>query len=369
MSCNSDIQKFDNKVLLKQGENIHFSLDSLTGYFQHSLIYEQSHNEDYFYMLNHNENIIYKYNYDTRKLENKMIFDYTGPKGVKSIVSFNIINEDSIILINGQREIIITDTSGTIKYKKSTLILGGSNEALIPDIIGTSATLPAIYHNSKLYVTGVLIGSVNIHPIIEINPQKDTRRLLYHYPYNKRYRKPENFKILMPGYFIYSTYNLDKNIFIYSFPGSDSLHVTNHEDIDTSYFAASTNVRNIDISLENKRAMNDVYEIATRNMYHSVFYDRFNKVYYRIVKLAIDEESAATMSVKELNMKKLSIMIFDENFKMIGETLIDSRDFSPSIAFVSKDGLCLANTKECLENEDELIFTCFKLIENEDKKE
>lgn len=233
--------------------------------------------------------------------------------------------------------------------------------ARIPDVILTSTNIPIIYHNSNIFISGVLLGLSNDYkPVLKINTQDSTIKQVFKYPNIKDYSTNGN--LLYSYYRYYSTYNSQKNLFVYSFPISDSLHITNYKNIDTVVYAGSNHVKTINSSNKDNTFDNFNFIDATRNSYYSILYDKYRNVYYRFVRLAIDKDVAHQSAAKDLSRRKLAIVILDKNFNKIGDVLINSRDYNPFTAYINEsDGLCILNVSECMNNEDELIFTSFKL--------
>lgn len=366
ISCNSDYENFIDKKTLVSDKDIIFPLDSLTSYSLTTVsLFKDTDNNKYFCYLNKEQNTLYIHNYETKQLQKKIKYQETGPEKTGALTSFLIVNFDTIFFVNEQRQIILSDTTAKVKRRFSTLDMDNRNFNIIPDIILTSTNIPLVYNSNKLYASGIIVGysASDYKPIIQLNIKDDKFKQLYHYPLIKEYSKNE-FVLLYPYYRYYNTYNEDRNIIAYSFPISDSLHITNHNDFDTVVYAASIYVKNINPDKKDNTFNNYSKIDASRDSYFNIIYDKYRKVYYRFARLAIDEDVVRKSSMKDLETRRLAVVILDEKFNKIGDVLIDSRNYDPFSCYISKtNGLCLLNTAKCLEDEDNLYFTSFKLTD------
>ena len=121
--------------------------------------------------------------------------------------------------------------------------------------------------------------------------------------------------------------------------------------------------------------MNIVDPIGNQNLeyfietdfFSEIFYDKYNDVYYRILKRGIPLENAQG----ELEMwenKPATIIVLDKNFNQIGEHNLEPPiDYYVRDMFVGKDGFYISNVHPNNLNivEDSIKFTLFKLKRNE----
>lgn len=152
--------------------------------------------------------------------------------------------------------------------------------------------------------------------------------------------------------------NSEKNI-IYSFPCYKNLIIFNYRNINEIEIKGSKYLDdfppkpfNID-STDNKYAY--LYRIDKPH-YVSIIYDPYRNRYYRIVAHA-QQLYDSNGRQNEDDDRSHSIMIFDENFKIIGEQEFEKGEYNFFYTFVTKKGLLVAlNTDDF---EDNISFQHF----------
>jgi hypothetical protein len=120
----------------------------------------------------------------------------------------------------------------------------------------------------------------------------------------------------------------DKNRFVISFPADTVLYESNLADYHKSYFARSQ-YQKLAISPVSKEVLENGEELkayATRDSYGPVYFDPHRKYYLRLAKQKMSERNYMAKSGK----RKQTVLILNENFKIIGES-----DFSNDISFDS----------------------------------
>ena len=105
--------------------------------------------------------------------------------------------------------------------------------------------------------------------------------------------------------------------------------------------------------------------------YHNIMYDKYRDVYYRIAEfpyeLKKDESPFDTPTEREF-----SVIIFDKDLNIIGETKFPGSKYFYKMSFVGRDGLYISENNEANPefDEDKLVFACFALedIKGNDKQ-
>ena len=105
-------------------------------------------------------------------------------------------------------------------------------------------------------------------------------------------------------------------------------------------------------------------------LYTHVLYDKYRNVYYRFVELPYelqDDESP----FEEPKGREFSVIVFDRNFQIIGETKFPGGKYFYKMSFVGRDGLYISenNLANPEFDEDKLVFACFKLEDIKGKDE
>jgi hypothetical protein len=99
--------------------------------------------------------------------------------------------------------------------------------------------------------------------------------------------------------------------------------------------------------------------------YRSIEYDSVNNVYYRIVSLPT-EKKLTGQRTQDIEVP-LSVIVLDENFKIITERRLPSETYDPTDYFITDRGLWLStnNEKSNSFNENQLSYVLFQLDKDE----
>ena len=118
---------------------------------------------------------------------------------------------------------------------------------------------------------------------------------------------------------------------------------------------------------EASKGIQSFAKLKERGEYHNLMYDKYRDVYYRIVELPYELKVNESVFDDEKN-REFSIIIFDKDFNIIGETKFPGNKYLYKMSFVGRDGLYISenNLANPDFDEDKLVFACFKL---EDIKE
>ena len=95
--------------------------------------------------------------------------------------------------------------------------------------------------------------------------------------------------------------------------------------------------------------------------YGNIVYDKYRDVYYRFAYPECEVNSTSFEYI--FCRKEFSIIILDNEFNIIGETLFPAGKYAPGLFFVNQDGLYLSlnNTENPEIGDDELVFQCLEL--------
>ena len=101
--------------------------------------------------------------------------------------------------------------------------------------------------------------------------------------------------------------------------------------------------------------------------YHNIMYDKYRDVYYRIAEFPY-EFKANESPFDDPKGREFSVIVFDKDFNIIGETKFPGNKYFYKMSFVGRDGLYISenNLANPEFDENKLVFACFKL---EDIKE
>ena len=169
------------------------------------------------------------------------------------------------------------------------------------------------------------------------------------------------------GYNFTYDYNYKEGRLVCSLTGYDSIMVTDDLKQVRWYNGKSRYLKSIRPRVYEADGFGWLRESTESPSYHNIMYDKYRNVYYRIVQLPY--EFKQNESVFETPKgREFSIIIFDKDLNIIGETNFLGNKYFYKMSFVGRDGLYISENNEANPefDEDKLVFACFKL---EDLKE
>lgn len=316
---------YDSIQLNTSSDTITFPLDENTSNNVKSFNIFQENNVAYISFHDRRSETINVYDFNRRNLVKqiklKSVFKnhslYKTSVFVKTFDSIFVTNKTKLYLFNRSGEI-----------KKSIEFLSEPSYAWP---IFESCNLP-VFTNTSLYA----IVRPNVNSISPNALQK--WKVIYEFDLNTAkaklyYHLPELYQHNLFGY-QFLDYNFCFNNhghFVFSFPADTTLYETDLKDYHLSYFARSQNQRGV-IEPVNKDILEKnegLKAYLTRDSYGPVFFDPTKKYYLRQAKQKISEEEFISKSRK----RKQTIIIFNENFKIIGESEISNELSFESLFF------------------------------------
>ena len=164
-------------------------------------------------------------------------------------------------------------------------------------------------------------------------------------------------------------YNYEQNKLVCSFTGYDSLMVSDDLQNVRWYNGKSRYMESIrPILYEASGGIQSLAKLKERGKYHNLMYDRYRDVYYRIAELPYEFKQNES-PFDDPRGREFSIIIFDKDFNIIGETKFPGNKYFYKMSFVGRDGLYISenNLANPEFDEDKLVFACFKLEDLKDK--
>lgn len=321
----------------------------------------------YFTFLNNFNNSIYFYDYNTQTFEKRITWSKDGPEGMRGLSGYHLKSLDSIYLYDKSKTEIILSNSKNIILSKISLRGNKSdvNWFLHYPQYNPQAVKPFIQTAHEIIFSGFIPGNI---PDSIISGFKFTARLDFKtnkvkfsntYPkalYGNNYNWNDEFFSE-----VFSDLHPDGDKLVLSFPISHDLYLANlNTGVYTKVYGGSNfagTISSID-KQPNKSSRDEVMLHAIRNdEYTAIRYDKFRKVYYRFLLKAIPQAPVNT----EWNEKPVAIIIMDENFKYLGETVIGKiRDWNWQNSFVTREGLNIEYIEKDT-NEKYLILKIFTL--------
>ena len=154
----------------------------------------------------------------------------------------------------------------------------------------------------------------------------------------------------------YYTLN-SKNDIVTSFPASDSIHVYSPERGTTrSHYAGYSGGVDIRPGVPSDPD-SKARKFISQHQYSGVLYDRFNDLYYRILRLPGDGNARDVRN--EVLLKPVVVIILDGHFNKVGEYRLPHDRYYTANAFVNPGGL---HVNVVSEDDDLMSFRVFKPI-------
>ena len=344
VSCNIDKNSKDQYVELKITDSvISLNIPPSLSPTVRNVQYLSLDGMDYLVMRNMSLNgKLFVFNMDNMKLETIIDPQKEGPNGLGGQVDGSfIVNFDTIIV--------------TIKGYHDVIHVIDRNANLIKSInfdISYNPYLPIswINQNNTYYNNGYLVlpnWSASSEGWQEIE------KYSLGYSYDFKTGSQENYPVNYPRLVLDGSDNpnnasmfiINDNKTIVSFDHNHYLYVFN-DSIWTPVYAKSQYidrplqtqyVNNIDFTDQIKRFI----ELPK---YLSIVYDEYRKVYYRFVYPGEDVNDRDDIMKQHEFYKTFSIMILDEDFNVIGETLMPEYTFNTFAFFINREGLWISTS-------------------------
>lgn len=363
LSCNSNTSK-EKVYLEKTDQHLSFPLDSETKSSILALFpYTDKNGREYLTFQNERKNEILVYDINSKELLFKIKPDEEGANGVGRFLGYCISDLDNIYLTARNRAKIAhidkkCELKEWIKYDMTSdsLPLSGSNS------ISTSYR-PLIMIDSNMYIISQCNRLALTNPVTAIINLKtnEIKALPFEYPFfpvSDDKSKPFSIEMDFSRYY-------DGKQFVYSFHYDEYIYVAsiNHKNV-TKIPVKSKYISKIKFT-EKMSSGNPMKNACENPKYGNLLYDKYRKVYYRIAYP--ENELSNNENFKDIytyGRKTFSIIILDNEFNIIGETLFPDFIYNPTLIFIRKDGLYICNShyKNPDYNEDKLNFTKFELF-------
>lgn len=331
--------EYNDIKLMPAGDSLYFPLSETT--------YNEIKSFNYF----EDDNLPFISFYDQRS-QSICIYDFSSQQRVEKIrlkkylldqafykTSVYVKNFDSIYITN-QGTLYLIDSSGNIKtdidFSRS-----GKPRAYFEN------SSPVVFKNNTMYMC--------VRPSLDERSTSDVRewRVLYEFGIEMKKKKlyyslPKVYldNLYNDHFFSYSYCINDRGNFVFSFPADTNIYETDLIGLHRSYYGKSRLQREHiqSVSEESFEKDEGFKEYSLRDTYDAIYYDSFRKRYLRVARQKISESDYE----KGLR-KKQSLIIFNNDFQIIGESEI-SGDFLPGSIFFTGDGKIYARTKVNDEN-------------------
>jgi hypothetical protein len=344
---------------LKGGDNINFSLDDSTSHRSNLFYTYEIGDREFLAFENEFKNGITIYHLDDQTLFKDIKIPTEGPHGIRKIHGFTIVSHDSIFVYDS--------------YQLSNALLINLDSKFIDRLNLTRNAESNVFSHASMTRNPSVYFEGDIY-FIQFSNSPSGRSEDFEFAYNikngtmigKGITRPEIYGNKIWGLF-HSYPNRSKgpgSTFVYSWGIDSDIYVTDFKNELKSFQAKSDYFDNINPITSNQitsevglkyYAENDIYDV--------IFWDKYRKVYYRFARQGTPYLDSKTGRIANGEDKSCSIIILDENFKKIGETLLSQGKYFIRDSYVSRKGLCISNSHYRNPNLNESImsFTVFSL--------
>jgi hypothetical protein len=223
------------------------------------------------------------------------------------------------------------------------------------------SNIPAVFKDGCLYAS--------VRPYMNDKSVKALKEWKVLYEFNLKERKA-SLKYHLPEFLqknLYGNHLLDhsycindRGYFVFSFPADSAIYETNLKDYHVAYSGKSI----VQQAVIQPMAKNELDEdgnkkYAIRHSYGSIYYDPVKRRYLRVAKKGMSE-----LDYKNKKEKEQRVVIFDENLKIVGESVIDDSINLKSL-FITREGAIYARIMP----KDEYSLHFVRLVYNEKSNE
>lgn len=320
--------EYTDIYLSQQKDSVDFDLDEDTYNQIRSINYFNKGNDEFISFYDARSQSVNIYNFDSKQLIKRIELKKWLPDPHLKFTSVSVQNFDSIFIANIGK-LYLFDSAGVMK--KDIQCLGGVNA-----IITVNYSNPLIVNGNTVY-TGVKanvdeLSSKSIsgwRALYSLNLEDHSQKLLYQLP--DMYQEH-----ILGERFMRSGYCFNnKGNFVISFSADTNIYETNLADYHAAYFGKSqyqsgdiSPVPEIELKMKN-----GFKQFTIRDSYGPIYYDPYKKRYLRVARQKISAELYETNKWQ----RQSSFIIFDEKFKIIGESKFPA-DLSYSSIFFTPDG-------------------------------
>ena len=348
-------------------------IDENTYYFSRSIHQYEEDGKEFLYFENTEKRQyeIIIYDIKAQKVAKRIRLHKQGANGVPAVMGSKPLGNSGTIALfqNNLSRITLLNDSGEVVRKYP---IKCSKAYFIPFLPSSDFYTPTFMKDSVLYVSSLVNKpnlkkedwrTISLFFYLNLNSGEVNLLPLY-YPsvFNQNVQN-----LAMGAEFSYD-YNYNENRLVCSFIGFDSLMVSDDLHSTKLYDGKSLYLKKRKPKLvEASEGLQAIFEVKEEGYYYHIMYDKYRDVYYRFVDHPC-EQAAEDMYSHIPRSREFSVIIFNKDLRIIGETKFSGNKYDNRMSFVGRDGLYISenNLANPEFDEDKLVFACFKL---EDIKE
>ena len=366
---------------LKESKKITLPIDENTYYLSKSMFQFEEDGKEYLFFgnLEKRQHELLIYDIEKQNLHKRIPLEKEGPNGVPAIWGCIPFYDSKTFLVSQHNagKTTIIDGEGNVirRYNMKHNIKNG----LWADCrYGTSFIyMPSFTKDSIVYFSNGIFRQYMINQRMNrdnwrIVPMFNFLDLRNGHINTLSIKYPDIFEydVRTPaggGYVFSYDYNYIHDRLVCSFTGYDSIMVTDDLKQVHWYNGKSRYLKSMRPKVYEADGFDWVREATENASYHNIMYDKYRDVYYRIAEFPYELKQNES-PFDDPKGREFSIIIFDKDLNIIGETKFPGNKYLYKMSFVGRDGLYISENNEANPEFDEnkLVFACFKL---EDSKE
>lgn len=358
----SDFDKIDMQI---DRDALSLSLDNESPNISSGLVSYNSQGVDFLFSVNWTNNSLNLYNIDSQSFVKNIEFDPDGPEGTGRILGIHVHTFDSIFLFTqGVNEIVLADTSGRVvsriqydpPYPLTNAFVHNAYFLSPPVIQQDEMIVKSHIEGNYREMTQQNLSEIPLSYAIDLKTGV-TREIKANYPSDYMPDGLKSFEYSM-------AYNGQE--MVYSFIGDHRLFIS--DGIDASALnAIQAKSQYLQESLPLfpiNGAREDTYQyLYASDRYESLLFDPFRNVFYRIAVPAMEVESDDEYRSLRIASQQFSILVLDNELRVIGEVLLEKEKYVAGNVFVGKEGLYISTNhpRNPQNAEDVMSFDRLKL--------
>ncbi|WP_226391219.1 DUF4221 family protein [Penaeicola halotolerans] len=289
----------------------------------------------------------------------KYYYASDGPNRV-NVNGFQYCHPDTIVTTDFYQNISLVDTAGKLKGKWKSFDLDKFELEVDPSPTSTNSS-PFFKRGDKVYFNNAIFSDKIYSLFAELDLRDGTINYLdIKFPeiYQSGFWVSNSFQ------FVSSTYLPKEDELIVNFPNLSSLYRYRFADgsLTEIPLAHSQLINEITALFPDKESARNASPEAlakrelSKDFYHSLYLDRENEVYYRLVGIGKPESVYDAQSPEEQPLREYALMVYDQEFQLQGEYTIDAGVYNMLKVFISPKGLHLMRLDS---EEDKMSFDVF----------
>lgn len=366
-SCQEEKINKNYKYQLIDAGQVQFPIDTKTPLVSSSIKYFENDDVEYLFFLNNITNSIQRFAFSNPNETITIELDKNGPNGVGLIDGFDVQSIDTLIVNSpSSYKVSLISQIYTSPIIKSFKTLKRNNKIEYTPFANNSNRL--ILHEKNIFIPIVpycdpksedCFNYGNSELALNLNDQSLNTFNVYSEIYSENWSG---------RYLRYSTdYNLETNTMFYSLPAEPRIISKDLTTGETSYHNGASTLFEEIRPYDDQGRLTDKEHYINEPHYGQILYDKYRKLYYRFAYRP--DYRGIKNNDHRVETKDPSIIVFDENFKLLTELDLPIYEYITPMAFVSKNGLFISQPliidkeNEIIE-EDVLRFVLFKLKDN-----